>query len=111
MNILTLEIRGEPVACICAADRAKARDMVRQSRLHRDLMSHHSGGAPLWDGSARLSLRDSTRHEADIVEQRFEAHRDTHPNISDHGAVVFLVPVDRREPRESVSQIGEDFLI
>jgi hypothetical protein len=94
VNILTLEIRGEPVACICAANRAKAEDLVHQSQFHRDLLTHHSRGAPLWDGSARLSLRESTRGEAEIVECRFDAHHVDASRIADDGAVVFLVPLD-----------------
>jgi hypothetical protein len=111
MSILTLEIWGEPVVCICAEDRAAVENIVQQSWFHRELTSHHSRGAPLWDGSAEFSLRPSTRGEAEIVEERFEAHKLTgDPQQAENGAIVFLVPVESVGGRDAIGR-DDDFPI
>jgi hypothetical protein len=95
MAVLTLEILGRPVACVCADDRTAAEQMVRQPWFHRDLLSHCSSGAPLWDGSAELSLRKSTAGELKIVEDHYREHHVDRQR--ERPAVVFLVPVESRE--------------
>lgn len=111
MTIQTLEIRGKAVACIAAEDRAAADHIVRQSWLHRDLLSHKSAGAPLWDGATELSLRQSTQEEAEIVAKRFAEHHLTKdPHDLDKGAIVFLVAIDGVDEGANDDQF-EDYLV
>lgn len=102
MTILTLEIGGEPVACVHADVRLSHHQILNQAWLHRDLVTHVRDGTPLWDGSTPVTLRPPAKAESDLVAERFEAHHLAHgPSDEEPEFIVFLVPVERVERDDS----------
>jgi hypothetical protein len=103
LTILTLEIGGEPVACVHADAGLSHHQIIHQAWLHRDLVTHVRGGTPLWDGSAAVTLRPATEGEGDLVAERFAAHHLAHDPHDEGEFIVFLVPVER-----AVREDGDD---
>ena len=60
--MFTLEIAGKPIA-VTDASEDDAREVLESETFKADLMQIESGGAPLWDGFATLSVRPATRAE------------------------------------------------
>ena len=97
--MFTLEIGGKPIA-ITDAEEARARDIFQSDEFRQDLTVMTSGGTPLWDGQAPLTIRSASQQEiAGFEAPEFDIDDDEQEE--DGVFVTFLVPVDH--DHESVS--------
>ena len=74
--MFTIEIGGKPIAVVDAVE-SDARELLEQSEFRDDLTSLTSGGKPLWDGRAALTMRPATPEERDVLGRR-RAERNLH---------------------------------
>jgi hypothetical protein len=92
--MFTIEIGGIPIATT-NADEAQARDVFASEEFRHDLMAMTSGGTPLWDGKAPLTVRSAFRHEVDVFDDPgLDGTKFDDEAEDDSVFVAFLVPVD-----------------
>ncbi|GGE45114.1 hypothetical protein GCM10007276_22850 [Agaricicola taiwanensis] len=100
MGIWTLDISGTAVVVIGDVERDEAQDIVSDDAFQDDLMAFESDGAPLWDGTAELVVREAMPDEHEIwKEARAEAEAEEDFE-EDEASVVFLVPVSDPDDEE-----------
>ena len=101
--MFTIEIGGKPIAVVDAIE-ADARELLEQSEFRDDLTSLTSGGKPLWDGKAALTMRPATPEEVDEFEDSAfdDEDEDEEEEEDDEEAstVYFLVPLDDEDEDE-----------
>ncbi|WP_201838365.1 hypothetical protein [Microvirga zambiensis] len=92
--MFTVEIGGIPIATT-NADEAQAQDVFASAEFRHDLMAMTSGGTPLWDGKAPLTVRPALRHEAELFNDPGLDENEFDDETEDDSVfVAFLVPVD-----------------
>ncbi|RDI60978.1 hypothetical protein [Microvirga subterranea] len=92
--MFTLEIGGRPVA-VTDAEEAQAWAIFESDEFRQDLTVLTSGGLPLWDGKARLSIRPSSDEEVSAFEAPvLDAADGLDDDEEDSLSVTFLVPID-----------------
>jgi hypothetical protein len=85
----TLLVGGRPILSFAASTFNEANELAREEWLRADLLKYRSNGQPLWDGSAKLSVRASDAEEKAILEQGLKE------TAADDGiALVYLVELD-----------------
>jgi hypothetical protein len=103
--MFTLEIDGAAIAVI-NSDEAAARDLFTCDGFKEDIRAMTSGGKPLWDGTAALTVRAATEDETEIFEDALaedDGEGDfagdpratgADPDDEDEADIVFLVDID-----------------
>jgi len=86
-RVYTLEIAGKPVLAFPARSFREAQSLLKEEWLKTDLRETKSDGAPLWDGSAKLSVRNADGAESARFAQ--EVRRVD----ADDLPIVYLVPL------------------
>ena len=89
-SVFVLEIGGTPAVAFQAVSIVEARGLPREQWMHNDLLEARSKGAPLWDGRAKLSVRNATPQET----ARFLETKATAADGSDDLVLVYLVDLD-----------------
>ena len=91
----TLEIAGKAVA-ITNADEDQARELFMSDEFKDDLRAFTSDGAPLWDGSAPLTVRKASEDETDAFDDAMDDEDLEDEDEDDESGidVMFLVDVD-----------------
>ena len=102
--MFTIEIGGKPVAVVDAIE-SDARELLEQSEFRDDLTSLTSGGKPLWDGKAALTMRPATPEEVDEFEDSAfddedEDEEELEEDDEEASTVYFLVPLDDEDEDE-----------
>jgi hypothetical protein len=87
--IFTVDIGDTPTLTFEARNLREARELCREHWLKEDLAEAKSGGAPLWDGKARLRARPALPDEAVLF---IEAKNNGQP--SDDLTFIYLVDLD-----------------
>jgi hypothetical protein len=85
-RIYVLEIGERAVLCFAAAGFQEAQSLLKEQWLRADLKELRTGGKPLWDGEARLRVRQAEGAET----ARFERESKSLPQDGDL-PVVYLV--------------------
>lgn len=91
MKAYTVTISGNAVACIIEDDVLMAEDIIERDYFRGDLMALESEGQPLWDGQAKIELREATAEEAaraHIAAARMQVSNKEDP--IEAGMVIFL---------------------
>ena len=88
-SVFTIEIGNSPTLTFEAQNLRQARELCREQWLKDDLAEAKSGGAPLWDGKAKLRARIALPDESAVFA---EAKNNGHP--SDGLMLVYLVELD-----------------
>jgi hypothetical protein len=87
-----IEINGRAVLALSALSIEQARALCSQHWFFDELTRHRSAGAPLWDGTGKLTLRAAQPRE------RLTLHRERSGEIArrefDGIAFAFLIPLD-----------------
>ncbi|MXQ12317.1 hypothetical protein [Microvirga makkahensis] len=93
--MFTLEVDGRPIA-ITDAEEPQARDIFESDEFKQDLTAMTSGGTPLWDGQASLTIRPASEQEvAAFAAPEFDVDADDEDEDDGDGMfVTFLVPID-----------------
>ncbi|MCJ2010977.1 hypothetical protein [Methylobacterium sp. J-076] len=105
--MFTLEIEGTAVAVI-NSDEAAAQDLFTCDGFKEDIRTMTSGGKPLWDGKAALTVRPANEDEIEVFEDALAEddgegdfvddprHADAEPSEDeeDEADIVFLVDID-----------------
>ena len=86
-RVYTLEIAGKPVLTFAARNLPEAQSLAREAWLRDDLQELRSQGAALWDGKARLSVRNAN----DVEASRYQRESKNVPADPDELAIVYLV--------------------
>jgi hypothetical protein len=85
----TLLIGGRPILSFVARTFNEANELTREEWLRADLLKYQSNDQPLWDGTAKLSVRASDAEEKAALEQGLKE------TAADDGIVlVYLVELD-----------------
>ena len=87
-----LEIGGRPVLVLAGSGIEQAKELCSQAWFLEELGCYRSGGNPIWDGEAKLSLRRASLREAAELEVALRSERARGEFEGD--VFVFLVPVD-----------------
>lgn len=99
MPLFTVEVAARPVLVFTEASRASAEELV-SGLIGPDLQEFESGGAPLWDGQAELTVREADAAETDRWEQGFEDAKAGGAGQEPDDFAVFLVEVDEDDEDE-----------
>jgi hypothetical protein len=88
-RIYTLEVGGRPVLAFPASNYREAQSIMKEEWLRADLRELKSEGAPLWNGTEKLTVRNAAPDEI----ERFagEAQHDSNDELP----VVYLVTAVR----------------
>jgi hypothetical protein len=89
-KVYVLEAGGAPVLAFAAATHREAQSLVREEWLRADLREFRAGGKPLWDGTAKLTVRHASVDEA----ERYAAGAKSVPDDSGDLDLVYLVDRD-----------------
>ena len=87
-----LEIDGRPVLAFNSRSVERAKLLFSQAWLLEDLGSYRSGGNPIWDGEAKLSVRhadDRESLELEVALRGEQARKEYEGHV-----FAFLVPLD-----------------
>lgn len=91
--MFTIEIGGRPTA-VTNASEEEARELLADQEFRSDLKSLTTGGTPLWNGKAPLTLRPATEDEVAEFEDANSDDEDEDEDDEQEGSVVvFLVPI------------------
>jgi hypothetical protein len=85
-RVYTLEIGGIPVLTFRARNHREAQSILKEEWLLADLRAIRSNGVPVWDGKAKLSVRNADATEASRYERESK-----HQPIPDDLPIVYLV--------------------
>jgi hypothetical protein len=85
-RVYVLEIGERPVLCFPAAGFQDAQSLLKEDWLHTDLKALRTDGKPLWDGDAKLRVRQADASEAG----RFDRESKSLPQNGDL-PIVYLV--------------------
>ena len=85
----TLLVGGRPILSFVASTFTEANELTREEWLRADLLKYRSNDEPLWDGTAKLSVRVSDAEEKAALELGLKATR-----ADDGIALVYLVELD-----------------
>ena len=101
MPLVTVEVAGRPVIVFSEESRDSAQE-VMVSLIGPDLQDFESEGAPVWDGTAPLLLRDADAVESLRWEQGLaEAKEESEEEPDGEDFAVFLIELDdEAEPEE-----------
>ena len=91
----TLLVAGRPIISFYASSYREAQELTREAWLRTDLLHHRSGKDRLWDGKARLSVR-----QANDEEQKILALADKSASDDDGLRLAYLVALEKGEPRD-----------
>jgi len=69
-RVFILEIDAKPVLAFVATTMSEAMELSRESWLRDDFRELESGGAPLWDGRAKIAVRSARTEEAASYQDR-----------------------------------------
>jgi hypothetical protein len=86
-RVFTLEADGAPILCFPAGTHREAQSLLKEAWLLSDLRSVKSHDKPVWDGRAKLSVRQANPEEI----SRFS--REKKDNTEDELPIVYLVPL------------------
>jgi|KBSSwiStaDraftv2_1062776.scaffolds.fasta_scaffold393479_2 hypothetical protein len=86
-RVFTLEANGIPILCFPAGTHREAQSLLKEVWLLSDLRTIKSRDKPVWDGQARLSVRQATPEEI----SRFT--REKKDTTEDDLPIVYLVPL------------------
>jgi hypothetical protein len=89
-SVFALQIGGVPVLTFQAVTHREAAGLPREQWLRNDLQEARSNGAPLWDGKAKLSVRQGSPEEV----ARFLETKTATVDGSDDLVLVYLVELD-----------------
>ena len=89
-TVYVLEIGGTPVLAFAAHSRQEALSVRKEQWLRDDLMSAQTGGRPLWDGQAPMTVRQASAAEAETYSETARVTVDG----SGETLLVFLVELD-----------------
>ncbi|MDO9710258.1 hypothetical protein [Paracraurococcus lichenis] len=108
MTLYTVEVAGRPVLVFSEETRDSAEELVN-SLIGQDLKEFESGGAPLWDGTAALTVREAGEAETTRWEEGLEEAREG-GSIGDDAEefAVFLVPLDEEDEEEDEDEDDEE---
>jgi hypothetical protein len=85
----TLLVGSRPILSFVASTFTEANELTREEWLRADLLKYRSNDEPLWDGTAKLSVRASDAQERAALEQGLKE------TAADDGiALVYLVELD-----------------
>lgn len=96
--IFVLEIKGVAVLAFEADNLDDARAYAANAGEREDLTQLTSNGAPLWNGTDDIGVRQATDAEKDLFEEQRGADWEHEPHADPEDFEVFLVPLD--EPDE-----------
>jgi hypothetical protein len=85
----TLLVGGRPILSFVASTFNEANELTREEWLRADLLKYRSNDEPLWDGTAKLSVRASDAEEKAALEQGLKETA-----IDDGITLVYLVELD-----------------
>lgn len=97
MSLFTVEVAAKPVLVFSEESREAAQELV-ETMIGPDLQEFESGGTPLWDGEAPLSVREADPEESARWQQGFEEAQEQDATGDDpEEFAVFLVELDEEE--------------
>ena len=96
--MFTVEIAGRAIA-VTNADEEQARELIESEEFREDLTIIHSEGKPIWDGKAKLELRQATPDEEEEFEEADDLDDDEDAD-EDEPSVVFLIDIDDEEDED-----------
>ena len=64
-RVYTLEADGQPILCFQAASFKEAQSLLKEQWLLSDLRTVKFRDTPVWDGKARLKVRNALPEEAE----------------------------------------------
>jgi hypothetical protein len=100
MPLFTVEVAGRPVIVFSEESRDSAQE-VAQSLIGPDLQQFESDGAPVWDGTATLAVREADAVESTRWTQGLaEAQEETDGEQDGEDFAVFLIELDEEEDDE-----------
>lgn len=100
MALFTVEVAGRPVL-VFSEDSRDAAEELATSLIGPDLQEFESGGQPLWDGEAPLSVREADAEESARWQQGFDEAQDQDAAGDDpEEFAVFLVDLDADDEDE-----------
>lgn len=91
MTLFTLTVGKRPILVFEAEDDIDADDIAKAGWLRDDLRVLESEGRPLWDGRARIRVREASDAEREIYRARCAAA--VEDGDGDTGMIIYLVPV------------------
>ena len=102
--MFTLEIGGKAIA-ITDAGEGQARELFGSEDFKDDLLALESGGRPLWDGEAALTVRRSSDAEIETFDDAVSGDEDDEDDSDEDDGinVLLLVPVDNIESGHAVN--------
>ena len=88
-RVFTLLVGGKPVL-LSWQHRLATPSMCKEQWLREDLSGMNSGGAPLWDGNAIISVRNANENERTAYFKAAEAVMLSHDEL----CLAYLVKID-----------------
>ena len=89
-SVFVLEIAGASIIAFPAVSIMEARGLPREEWLQNDLREARSNGVPLWNGSAKITVRQADPQES----SRFRETKAATVDGSDDLVLVYLVDLD-----------------
>jgi len=89
-KVYVIEIGGVPILAFAATSHREAQSLLREEWLKSDLRDMRTGGKPVWDGAAKLTIRHAGVDEA----ERYAAGTKASADDSDDLALVYFVEQD-----------------
>ena len=68
-RVFTLLSDGEPILTFAAVRLAEARQLCTENWVREDLKRYKSRGKPLWDGSAKITVRQAAENEIALYQK------------------------------------------
>ena len=99
MALFTVEVAGRPVLVFTEESQESAQELV-SSLIGPDLQEFESGGEPVWDGKAELTVRTADAVETERWEQGFEDAKEGGAGQDADDFAVFLVELDEEEDED-----------
>lgn len=85
-RVFTLEADGQPILCFPAGSYKEAQRLLKEHWLLSDLRTVKSRDRPVWDGRAKLKVRNASPEETERFSRAPKAPDDELP-------IVYLVPL------------------
>lgn len=89
-KIYVIEAGGAPILAFAAVSHREAQSLLREEWLREDLREIRSGGQPVWDGAAKLTVRHASVEEA----ERYAAGPAEAADDADDLRLVYLIARD-----------------
>ena len=91
-RVFVLEIGGKPILAFVATTLREAMELSRESWLRDDFRVIESGGDPVWDGKAKITVRSAEPDEVSEYKGRTDELA-----LADELGMLYLIELDGSE--------------